>query len=184
MQRKRIFKKATSVICALAMLLTAIYQPGAMRSEAAKPMETTETLTELTWDDYSRTDGETWVKGSVAQNLRSTKEISSTLFNDEIRFSADGDYIRYGGADGFTWNAPLQIGVADGKVYVNAGSGTGFDTTGNFSYDASYFGLPIFLGVPLNLKISMTNMSEDKKSATANVWINDQIAGNEFSQQR
>ena len=183
MQRNRIFKKVISVICALAMLLTAVYQPGwAVRSEAAKPMETTETLTELTWDSYVKTEAgnTTWVKGSVANNLHSDIDLSNTLFDDEIRFSADGNYIRYGGADGYTWNAPLQIGVTDGKLYVNAGSGTGFNASSTFSYDASYFGLPTFLGVPLNLKISMTNMREDKKSATVNVWINDQIAGNEF----
>ena len=124
MQRKRIFKKATSVICALAMLLTAVYQPGwAVRSEAAKPMETTEKLTELTWDDFYRTDGQTWVKGSVADNLCSDTDLSNTLFNDEIWFGANGNYIRYGGATGNAWYAPLQIGVDEnGKLYVNCGS--------------------------------------------------------------
>ena len=97
MQRKRIFKKATSVICALAMLLTAIYQPGAMRSEAAKPMETTEKLTELTWDSYEKTGADkTWLKGSVGDNLCSDTDLSNTLFNDEIWFGANGNYIRYG----------------------------------------------------------------------------------------
>ena len=183
MQRKRIFKKAISVICALAMLLTAVYQPGwAVRSEAAKPMETTEKLTELTWDDFYRTDGQTWVKGSVADNLCSDTDLSNTLFNDEIWFGANGNYIRYGGATGNAWYAPLQIGVDEnGKLYVNCGSGTGFTASSTFSYDASYFGLPKFIEVPLNLKISMTNMGEDKKSATVSVWINDQIVGSEFT---
>ena len=46
MQRKRIFKKAISVICALAMLLTAVYQPGwAVRSEAANEVDITTSTT-------------------------------------------------------------------------------------------------------------------------------------------
>lgn len=188
---KNKIKAIISVICAFVLLFNMagslpFVQGNADEVQAAGNSTQSvdlNSLTEITWSDFKVTEG-----GDIGWNkmLYSKDTINDTIFNGNIVLSQDGS----GNADfryGSNWVGIILQLTEQGNLYLTSDSFDFSNPDVSREYKPSEFGANTdlaangtFKGVNFNLKIAITDMTDDGTVAKVGIWINNIMLGGEF----
>ena len=141
-------------------------------------MPTINTVKNITWADFTDAEyGKLYTTSSTVTH-KSLSNLNNTIFEDRVIFGVDSE-IRYGGSTG---DFGLHIRVnTDGTLELCSDTFTLNDIS-TTKFNASDFELgDSFANKELTLKISMSNVSTDLKSATLGVWINGMALDESFT---
>lgn len=176
-------KKMISVLCALVLVVTAVFEPSwfGKANETMGEVQAADTsvpngLTEIGWSDFglkSQVYSSRYASGNLNIAGEYTGGLNGTLLNGDIIMGKKTD-IRFGAING--WEG-LCIQLNDANNMTLDVSALGSITDGNAyftEYTPSYFGLDAFVDNQFNLKIS-TEITGT--TYTFGIWINDVMMG-------
>lgn len=179
-------KKMISVLCALVLVVTAVFEPSwfgkaneNVDEVSAADVAVPTGLTEIGWKDFGDFDYKEYVApnpsdpSTGAVGTYSGNSLNGTLFNDNVIMGYDVD-IRFAGHGG-GWTGLMIRTLTDGTLRVENST---FDTPYEKTYQPADYGLTSFIGDEFNLKIS-TQISGT--SYTFGIWVNNKILGDYFT---
>ncbi len=176
-------KKMISVLCALVLVVTAVFEPSwfGKAKETMGEVQAADTsvpsgLTEIGWSDFglkSQVYSSRYANSDLNIAGEYTGGLNGTLLNGDIIMGRKTD-IRFGAING--WQGLCIQLQENGNIKLD-GSALGTITDGNayfVEYTPSYFGLDAFVDNQFNLKIS-TQITGT--TYTFGIWINDVMMG-------